>query len=489
MRLPNFCGGSYRSQSATVDQERTVNLYPERTESPGATSRMALYPTPGVETIVTFSSVGGRAHIFIGGREFLVVGAALVELDSDGAATHRNPSLPLATDTNPATISSNGDGGDQLFITSGGNGYLFILTTNVFSQITALDGKATMGDQLDGYFLAIDANTGTMYSSNLLDGATWTTGVMFAQRNAAPDPWIALKVLGPYIWLFGEQTSEVWYDAGAAPFPFAKHPSGLIQYGISAPFSVTVCDTSLCWLGGSKNGRGFVLRASGFAPEVVSTYAVQFALNGYQTISDGYGDSYNEAGHTFYVLSLPTANKTWVFDLQMSQWHERGTWSAASLPEYSLWRPRCHAFAFGEHRWLDISTGAVYRASLDYPLDVGGLTIRRLRRAPCLMSENERQFFGAFELDLEPGLGTSTGQGANPQVMMRMSRDGGKTWGPERWRSAGKIGKYGQRTRWERLGEARCAVFEVAFSDPIPWRIADAYVTPGQGSFAQQRTA
>lgn len=472
MNYRGFIGGSYQSQALTADQERTVNWYVERMESPGATTRLALYPTPGVETIVTFSNTGGRAHIYIGGREFLVVGTAFVELDEDGAATSRGT---VAINSQPATISSNGDGGDQLFITSGGNGYLFVLSTNTFSAISALTGKATMGDQLDGYFLALDAATGTLYSSELLDGATWTTGTMFAQRNAAPDPWVSMRVHGSLIWLLGEHTSEVWYDAGSSPFPFAKANSGLVNYGIAAPFSIQICDTSLVWLGSSQSGNGFVLRAEGYQPEVVSTYPVQYAIGRYGTVSDAYGDSYNEAGHTFYCLSFPTANATWCWDLQMGQWHERATWNP---PEniYSRWRPQCHAFAFGEHRWLDATSGAVYRMSLDLATDAGGLAIRRMRRAPALVNENERVFYSAFELDLERGQGLVTGQGSDPQVMMRMSDDGGQTWGPERWRSAGKMGAFSRRARWERLGASRRRVFEVTVSDPVPWRLTSAYL-------------
>jgi len=95
-------------------------------------------------------------------------------------------------------------------------------------------------------------------------------------------------------------------------------------------------------------------------------------------------------------------------------------------------------------------------------------------------TENEEVYYTAFELDLDPGQGAVTGQGANPQVMMRMSDDGGKTWGIERWRSAGKIGEYGTRVRWDRLGRARRRVFEVVMTDPIAWRLTGAYVELAQ---------
>ena len=66
--------------------------------------------------------------------------------------------------------------------------------------------------------------------------------------------------------------------------------------------------------------------------------------------------------------------------------------------------------------------------------------------------------------------------GEDPQVMLRLSNDGGKNWISEQWRSAGKLGEYDHRVRWNRLGMARRRVFEVSVTDPIPWRITGAYL-------------
>lgn len=66
--------------------------------------------------------------------------------------------------------------------------------------------------------------------------------------------------------------------------------------------------------------------------------------------------------------------------------------------------------------------------------------------------------------------------GTDPQVMLRTSNDGGRTYVSERWRSAGKTGEYTRRVRWTRCGSARRRVYEVIVSDPIPWRITGAYL-------------
>lgn len=400
MKFPGFIGGSYESQAVTADQEKTVNWYPELLESPGATSRAVLYPTPGVEVLSTGATGGGRAHFYMNGREFAVIGSTFYEIGAGGALTVRGTVTLGGT---PATISSNGDGGGQLFVTSGDNGYIYDLTTDALTQVAALNGKATMGDHLDGYFVALDTTTSTMYISDLLDGLTWQTGVNFAQRSLAPDRWISMKVLGRLIWLFGEYTTEIWYDTGAL-FPFAPTPSGLVAYGIAAPFSAAVIGDDLIWLGATRSGRVCVLKAQGTTPEIISHKPLEMAIKGYDGISEAVGDVYSDRGHSFYLISFDNDNVTWAWDSESKFWCERGTWVPVEN-RFVSWRPRFYASAFGEHRILDSSGGSVYRMSADISTDVDGLPIKRVRRAPAIMDENKRVFYSAFELDLEVGLG------------------------------------------------------------------------------------
>ena len=475
---PGFISGSYTSQSPLASQDRTVNWYPERLENQSESIKIALYPTPGVVTRVSGTvGGGGRAHAFIAGREFCIIGSTLYEVSSSWVMTNRGT---VSTDLNPATISTNGDGGGELFITSGANGYVYTLATNVLAAIANLAGKATMGDQLDGYFIALDAATSTVYLSDLNDGTTWDP-TQFIQRSIESDSWISMKTANRYIYLFGSKTSEVWFDAGSFPIPFEPHPSGLMQFGCSAPFSPKVVGNSIAWLGSTANGVGLVLRTSGFVAEEVSTYAIHWAIENYSTLSDAIGDTYEAFGHKFYILTFQTADATWVWDAQMNMWHERGLWSA-SEDKFKAWRPLFHVFAFDQHRVLDFQSESVLQMSSDYFLDVGEAPLRRLRRAPAIVKENTLIFYSQFELDLEPGLGAVSGQGVAPLVMMRTSNDGGKTWSSYRTASAGALGVYGNRSIWNRCGAARRRVFEVSVSDPIAWRILDAYLRVSPGS-------
>jgi len=73
--------------------------------------------------------------------------------------------------------------------------------------------------------------------------------------------------------------------------------------------------------------------------------------------------------------------------------------------------------------------------------------------------------------------------GYDPQVMLRWSDDAGHTWSNEHWKSMGKIGAYGTRTIWRRLGmteKIRDRVYEVSATDPVKIAIlgAELFITP-----------
>lgn len=403
MQFDAMLGGSYESQSPIADCERTVNWYPEALQSPSATARKVLYPTPGVSIITEVISGFGRGHFAMQGREFAIIGPMLWEIEQNGDTTSRGT---VASDDNPATICSNGDLASQLFITSGGNGYIFALDTNTLTQIVALDGKATMGGHIDGYFIALDANTSTIYFSELADGLTWLTGLEFAQRSAMPDRWLSMKVVGRFIWLFGERSTEVWYDSGGL-VPFSLYPGApIMQYGIKAPFSPAILGDSVIWLATTATGRICVCLGTGVSAQVISTYPLETVLYNYTRAERAVGDAYSDRGHTFYLIGFDSDHITWAFDLETKLWHERGTWNSLEN-RYDAWRPRFYASAFGEHRMLDIQSPGIFRMSDQEPLDPDGIYIRRMRRAPAIASGNDRIFYSSLEVLMEPGVGVS----------------------------------------------------------------------------------
>jgi hypothetical protein len=67
--------------------------------------------------------------------------------------------------------------------------------------------------------------------------------------------------------------------------------------------------------------------------------------------------------------------------------------------------------------------------------------------------------------------------GANPQLMLRWSDDGGHTWNGERTVSMGRTGQYGTRAIFRRLGmtlKLRDRVYEISGTDPVKVAIMGA---------------
>lgn len=441
-----------------------MNLYSQKVGS-----KYVLYDTPGLMEFVEAPESPGRG-IFsqstgLVERAFATIGGALYEFFSDGTKISRGA---VDTDQYPATMTTNGDGGDQLFITSGNEGYILTLSTNVLTNPVS---DVTFGGMIDGFFVGLDIATSTLKVSDLLDGATWDP-TQFAQRSTAPDPWRAMLVKYPRIWLLGEHTGDVWYNAGTAPFPFAPIAGVQIPYGIAAPFSLTTVGPAIMWLTKNQNGQGQVVEALGYAPTVVSTEPIDYRISQMSSISDAIAYSYQDQGHEFYVLNFPQANATLVYDRTEGLWHERGSWDSET-GQFNEWGPQFHTYAFGKHLVLHSANGSIYDQNINYYTDADSALIRRLRVPPILEKEHKRLTVDRLELVVEPGLGLVSGQGSDPQVVMALSKDGGKTWGNERSRSAGVRGAFGQRLQWHRCGSGRMPVPQFWATDPVPTRWLD----------------
>lgn len=472
-RYPGFVGPSYTSRSKSAAADRCVNWFPEKIESGTGAVDYALYPTPGWQPFCTLGATPIRPPFFtLNGATFVVAGGTLYELPSvvGGDALTRSTAIHNP-DNSRVSMAGNGDAGHQLLVASGSQLFCFDLLTDTGSVIADIAGSFVAF--LDGYFIALDPQTSTLNLSALEDGTTWDA-LDAIQRNDVPDKWIAMIRHHKELWLFGLQTTSVYYNGDDPDFPFVPNPSVFIPYGISAPQSAANVAGAPMWLGAGEDGANVVLRANGYQAQRVSTHAVEYAISTYATVSDAEADVYQEQGHVFYRLSFPTAGATWVYDATTGLWCEEGAWNGLTFGVVPV---TGHAYANGRHLVGNRTTGAIYQQSMDYATTIDGSTgIRRLRRAPHLLKEKQQVVYDRFELHLESGLGLATGQGSDPQVMLRWSDDGGESFGDPDMTSAGAIGEYLARPIWYMLGQGRDRVFEVSVSDPIPWRVLDAYL-------------
>lgn len=489
MDYPNYLGGSYTSQSPIADGARLINWYTERVEGPGARAPLAFYPVPGSSTFVSTTDAVGRGAFTMAGRTHFVIGGGVWEVFGSMTASRRGS---VAQDANPASMTYNGSAGNRLCIASGGTLYYLNLSSNAVSAVSGVTKGFQVG-MIDGFFVNFDITTNRIYVSPLNDTSGVWDPSQFAQRSTQPDPWQAMYIAPPDIWLIGEQTGDVWYDAGAAPFPLAPRSGITFKYGIIAPFSLASIGSSVYWLARDKDGSGVVVQTRGYSPMPVSSKALETAISNYKrtsTIANAEGMTYEQEGHSFYCLRFPSVPATWVYDPSLPPeigWHERGTWNSAAM-RYDVWRPRVHTFAFGQNLTADGITGNISTIDVSFGTESDGTVIRRLRIPPPLYvgERDKRLFVSRFEPIFEQGLGTATDGGFNPTVMLRTSING-KTWSNHRTHSAGLQGQYSSRTYFLRNGSSTLLWQpEIVVSDPIPWRHLGAEIDAR--GFRQTRT-
>lgn len=492
MKIP-FVGPAYTGRSKNVNSQRCVNLYPE-IDGFGGKNVLVLYGTPGLELFIYLSAYSMRGMHVMGDHLYAVSGGKLYRVAADGTFVEKG-----TLNTSAGRVSMD-DNGTQVMVVDGPYGYVYDSGADTFSQITDPDFPgADVVAFLDGYFVFNKPGTGSFMITALYDG-TSVDALDIATAEGNPDNLVSLIADHRELWLFGEETTEVWYNSGNADFPFDRIQGAYMETGCAARWSVAKGDNSVFWLGRNEHGQGAVVRAEGYQPRIISTRAIEYQIAQYGDISDAYGYFYSQEGHGFYVLTFPTGNATWVYDAATGLWHER----ASRDEDGNLGKHlgNCYAFFNRKHYVGDFVDGDIYELKHDFYTD-NGLPIERIRRTRHISNDMKLLFFHRLQVDMEMGAGDTNywngsyvfyladgsqqadgsilaggeyalGGSVNPQAMLRWSDDGGHTWSSERWVPLGRQGEYGKRAVWKRLGRSRDRVFELKVTDPVKVTIIGA---------------
>jgi hypothetical protein len=327
----------------------------------------------------------------------------------------------------------------------------------------AFEGGGTV-DITDNYFVYNKPDSQLWAATDLLSPIT--DPLSFASKDGSPDDLVSIIVDRREVYLLGEMSSEVWINSGAVPFPFTRIPGTSTQQGIAAQYSMSRMGNSFAYVSRNNRGEAMIVRMNGYFPERISTHAVETTLVN-QNVADALAWTYQLEGHEVYVVTFPSIGDnglTWAFDNTTGLWHK---WLYRNNQnEFERHRGNCCAFFNQQVLVGDYANGKIYQLSRNYYTD-DGQPIRRIRRAPHITTDLQRQYFHELQIQFQPGVGLSTGQGQDPQAMLRWSNDGGSTWSNEYWTTIGKQGKYLNRAIWRRLGFSRDKVFEVSISDPV----------------------
>jgi hypothetical protein len=453
--------------------------------------------SPGLKLWITLAGGGVRGMlVFNKDKAYVVVGGQVYKVMSDGTSTALGPVPEVSVPSGPVpmpTIEPPPLGGGSLLepVSMASNGIVVMIVTGpqgfvidgAADTVTEITDPAFTGADtvtfIDGYFVFNKPGTGQFQITSLY--GTTIDPLDFATAEGSPD--LLLSVLADHreLWLFGETSTEVFFNSGNADFPFERIQGAFIEQGCAAKFSPAKLDNSVYWLTHDANGNGTVQKAQGYQPARVSDHALEFALQKMQRIDDAIAYTYQQDGHYFYVLNFPTAQQTWAYDAATQLWCERAWRDPA---DSILKRQRQQTQMFFNNRQIvgDWENGNLYVMSLDFYTDNGDL-IPAIRRAPYLASTNNAfVFHHRLWVDCEVGVGLNgTGYGSDPEMILRWSDDGGRSFPTERRAPMGKIGEYRARAVFRRLGKSKARVYEITITDPVKRIViaGDVETTPG----------
>ncbi len=482
----NFVGAEYQAASPTQDTQALINWYPEvdptKADLPNTqeneTQRgvIALYPTPGLTSRVQLAVGEVRGlHVMPGGIQMIAVSANKVY--SVTAAYVATVIGTLLSSSGPVSITDNGV---AVYITDGLNRYSYVLSTSIF--LVRTDGGfngGTVCDELDNFIIY---NRPGSNQWGCTDVSAVSSGALnFASVLGASGNLVSLFADHRQVLLLGERYSERWINVGTFPFPFAIIPGSSMQHGTTAPFSVARLGEGIAFLANDSRGKATVAiwGAANPTPQRISTYAIEHAIQGYAYTDDAIGYSYAQSGHEFYMLTFPSADVTWCYDLSTQLWHRRAWRDPNGV--YHRHRSNCVA-SFGDDIVVgDFENGKLYALSQSVYED-DGVPLPCVRRCRHLTTDLKRQYFHDLQIQFQPGVGLQTGQGSDPECLLRWSNDGGFTWGNDHALKIGKSGKYRNRAMRRRLGWARDRVYEVTVTDPVYRVVVSANLNASAGA-------
>lgn len=453
--IPLF-GLSNKSRAPSVTDQERVNLYSEISPDGERGGKITMYCPPGLTAQSNYGANPVRGAWSHGDFKYYVNRDKLWKEANDGTQTE------LGTLLTSGGLVDMVDNGTQLMIVDGTAGYILTFATDVFAQITApgFPANPTSVTFLKLRFVITSAGTGQYQWSAINDGLSWDA-LDFATEESNPDNLVRVVADNGQLVLFGEFTTGFAGPTNSDDAAFGPIGAAAIEFGLASRTSLDKFDQSLIFLSKNRLGGVQVCTLSGYSLQVVSNPDIETLFAAYSGIDSATGFSFRHQGHSFYQINFTAENVSWRYDGRTGDW---------AKVESSGGRHRAELQLNHQNRSYvtDYETGNTYLFDPDALTD-NGATIARQFIGRHLMTGNISRFAEVW-IDMEMGVGTSTGQGANPQLMMQISKDGGKTWGNERWADIGRSGAYRGRATFRRLGRsAKSGVWTFKFrvTDPV----------------------
>ena len=464
MRVPvPVIGPAYEAREVPISAQVTKGLYPEVT--PEGRVFVSLRAFPGLKDFATLSGANRGSHT-MEDVLYAVNGTSLYAVDATGA------------ETNLGTVEGGGrcdfdDNGTQLAIATGGKAYVYTVADGLQEVAdTDLVNPTTVG-YLNSQFIW-DNNSATSSSgefvSSAVGDATDISALDFAVAESHPDDILRIMVHNQLVYFFGSKTIEPWYNSGVGRPPFTRVQGGVRPYGLIGPWAVADKGELIYFVDQDRVPR----RLSGLAVEPIGTVPLGKEWASYATVEDCVVYAYTLDSQNFIQFNFPIADRTWVYHEQSNSWFQ-----LSYGVEDARHRGIAYEYVYGKHIVADHSNGKLYELDYDTYTDNGAVIQRRRTTASIhsgLYGEQGREMFiDRVGFIMQTGEGLTTGQGSDPQLMVRFSDDMGRTWSAELWYPLGVGGDYLKRVVLTEQGAAHERIYELTYSDPTAFTLMSGW--------------
>lgn len=458
-------GLGLQGKSPRVTANLLTNCYYEFQAERDRT-HIAIYGTPGLETFINQGDMPWRGLWTRGDYLYGVHRSTFYQIDNAGVVTSKGT---INTNTGMVDMTDNGT---EVIIVDGTDGWIYNISTEAFTQITDAQFTALNANTVDfesGRFLVDKNGSGQFWGSDLYDGFTWNP-LDFATAESQPDDLVRVTNNNGNVILFGSATTEFWGNVGGAGFPYIRIGGTVGEYGLAARWSVAKFLGTYAFLAKNREGQVTPSIINGYQYQTISNPELDDIINGYGTIGDATSFSYMLGGHPMLQLNFPTEEKSWLYDATTRYWSQIKSNNGRHRGEVSI--DYLNNTIVG-----DYTNGKLYKLKSDVYTD-DGETITRQVQGKHIFNANKKIRIPALEITGETGSGLVTGQGSDPQMILKLSKDGGHTYGTENWRSWGKIGEYKRRARWNQFGAGRDIIVQLTYAEPTQFVLTGATWAP-----------
>jgi hypothetical protein len=453
-------GASYQSRSRPLSSQRTVNWYQQASKQ--ANYPFVLMPFPGL--LLNSSDPGAdRGFNRMGETLYQVKGESLYFIRN--GRTGRQGTIP-GTDR---CIMAND--GENLFIVSSTGVYHYSTITGTINLVTDSNiVGAKSVDFINNQFLYTDSQFTTV--SNVGDGTT-ANGLNKIGEETNPDSLVRDYVFDELIYRFGTRTIATWYNSGEGNPPIEKLQGRTFEVGLAAIHSVANTDNALYWLADDRR----IYRTTAGTKEVISTNPISNEIDGYAkqaitNISDAIGSTFTMDNDSFYVLTFPSNNKTFLYNETLG---ELGWSELSSGTQGGRYQGNSFMDAYGKTFVADVTNGNVYTLDFDTYTNNDD-PIRRERVTGSVNGDlvgkpGARLQMSKAKFIMETGVGLISGQGDDPRIMIEYSDDGGRTFQHGAWPRVGRLGEFTLQVEFFNLGTFYDRMFRISSSDNVNYSI------------------